>query len=493
MNMSPAMIIWWKEIRGILPVWVGVLAAMWVPSLLEFRPLGMAKHGMLALAYFIGSMLLAAMVYAREFHDRTMLWQLLQPVSRMSLLWRKGALLLVVLVSCGVSYIYLLSFDLSFRVGTFVTVGMVIVLSLISVFFWSVLLRSVLAATVVSLIVPVALVYLVVMPLFSLLASKWPWLVQRPVPVYVLTFSMFPLYAAATGWAAIKLWRRMQLPGDSATVSQLDVKTVSRFTGDAIYLKRAWWWALIRKEVALLRFIFWVGMVSIVGGSAYVIAERLLDHVVAGSGGQSTSSLFWWRNNLLASGIGLFSCHLALVPALCGALAFCEETHHGTRAWQLCQPAHRLGQWLIKLGVAAGLNAVFGLALPLVVYLVAVPANSANLSREVLLQTVTLNVLLFSLSVWCASASLSTVMALMKTFLLVFGLFLVSQEVLGHYPLFAYSTFDWRLLAWPVSLIALAFTWPNFGRLEVPALRWVLQIGGMVLLTFGFACGVALW
>jgi hypothetical protein len=493
MNMSPAMIIWWKEIRGILPVWVGVLAAMWLPSLLEFRPLGMAKHGMLALAYFIGSMLLAAMVYAREFHDRTMLWQLLQPVSRMSLLWRKGALLLVVLVSCGVSYIYLLSFDLSFRVEVFVGVGLVIVLSLITVFFWSILLRSVLATAVVSLIVPVAILYVLIIPLISLLVGDGPRLARPPIPAYALTLAMFALYAAATGWAAIKLWRQMQLPGDSATVSQLDVETISRFTGDTSFRERAWWWALVRKEAALLRFIFWVGVVFMVGSGAYVIAERLLDHIVAGSGGQGTGSLFWWRNNLLASGIVLFSCHLALVPALCGALAFCEETHHGTRAWQLCQPAHRLGQWLIKLGVAAGLSAVFGLVLPLVVYLVAVPANSANLSREVLVQAVTLNVLLFSLSVWCASASRSTVMALMKTFLLVFGLFLVSQEVLGHYPLFAYSAFDWRLMAWPLSAIALAFTWPNFGRLEVPALRWVLQIGGMALLTFGFACGVALW
>jgi hypothetical protein len=493
MNLSPTVIIWWKEIRGILPVWVGVLVAMWLPSLLEFRPLGLGKHSVLFFTYFIGSMLLAAMAYAREFHDRTMMWQLLQPVSRMSLLWRKGALLLVVLVSCGVSYMYLLSFELSFRVGTFVTVGMVIVLSLISVFFWSVLLRSVLAATVVSLIVPVAILYVLIIPLISLLAGDGPRLARPPIPVYVLTVAIFILYAAATGWAAIKLWRRMQLPGDSATVSQLDVKTTSRFTGDTSYRERAWWWALVRKEVALLRFIFWVGVVFVVGGGAYVIAERLLDHIAAGSGVQSTGSLFWWRNNLLASAIVLFSCYLALVPALCGALAFCEETHHGTRAWQLCQPAHRTGQWLIKLGVAAGLSAVFGLVLPLVVYLVAVPASSVNLSQEMLMQTVTLNVLLFSLSVWCASASRSTVMALMKSFLLVFGLFLVSQEVLGHYPLFAYSAFDWRLLAWPLSAIALAFTWPNFGRLEVPALRWVLQIGGMALLTFGFACGVALW
>jgi hypothetical protein len=49
MNLSPTVIIWWKEIRGILPVWVGVLVAMWLPSLLEFRPLGLGKHSVLFL------------------------------------------------------------------------------------------------------------------------------------------------------------------------------------------------------------------------------------------------------------------------------------------------------------------------------------------------------------------------------------------------------------------------------------------------------------
>ncbi|HSH16996.1 MAG TPA: hypothetical protein VLD18_13230, partial [Verrucomicrobiae bacterium] len=271
MNLSPAVIIWWKEIRGILPVWVGVLAAMWLPSLLEFRALGLSKHSVLFFTYFIGSMLLAAMAYAREFHDRTMMWQLLQPVSRMSLLWRKGALLLVVLVSYGVSYLYLLSLDFGFHVQTFFSVALVIVLSLITVFFWSILLRSVLATTVVSLIVPVAILYVLIIPLISLLVGDGPRLARPPIPAYALTLAMFALYAAATGWAAIKLWRRMQLPGDSATVSQLDVQTTSRFTGDTSFRERAWWWALICKEAGLLRFIFWVGVVFVAAGGAYVI------------------------------------------------------------------------------------------------------------------------------------------------------------------------------------------------------------------------------
>lgn len=498
MNLSPTVIIWWKEIRAVLPLWVGVLAAMWLPALLDFNPDWTSLEAIQMFTFLIGSAVLAAVVYAREFQDRTMIWQLLQPVSRMSVLWRKGAVLLVVLATVGSSFLF---FQEPNHVGQYkdqlLSVGIFMLLALVSVCLWGLLLRNILAASVMALFAPVVLVLLCV-PLMNQLVEFWQSQLTADaaftqwVPGLVMT-GFLSLYTLATGVGALFLWRRLQLPGDAVTVSQLDVQTTSRFTGDASYLKRTWWWTLVRKEGALLRFIFWVGVVFVVGGGAYLIAERLLDRMFAGPGVHGLDSLFWYYHNLHTWGRMLFSFHFALVPALCGALAFCEETHQGTRAWQLCQPAHRLGQWLIKLGVAAGLSAVFGLVLPLLVYLVAVPANSANLSREVLLQTVTLNVLLFSLSVWCASASRSTVMALMKTFLLVFGLFLVGQNVIGRYPLFAYSAFDWRLLAWPLSAIALAYTWPNFGRLEVSARRWVLQIGGMALLTFGFACGVALW
>lgn len=498
MNLSPARIIWWKEIRGILPVWVGVLAAMWLPALLDFNPDWTSLEAIHVFTFLIGSAVLAAVMYAREFQDRTMIWQLLQPVSRMSVLWRKGALLLVVLLTLGSSLFYLHEpHDMGQFKEQILGVGILVLLALVSVCLWGLLLRNILAASVWAMFAPVVL-FIICIPLLDQLVDFWQSqlpadaALMRLVPGLVLS-GFFGLYTLATGTGALILWRRMQLPGDAATVSQVDVQTISRFTGDAAYRKRAWWWALIRKEVALLRFVFWVGLAFVVGSGTYMIAERLVDRLADGSSNHIDGSMDWWHDNLLTWGRVLFSCHLALVPALCGALAFCEETHYGNRAWQLCQPAHRTGQWLIKLGVAVGLSAVFGLVLPLAVYLVAVPADASVLGREIIVQTLTLHLLLFALSAWCASASRSSAMALMKTFLLVFGLFLVNQSGVDGHRLFAGSSFDWRLLAWPLSLIALAYTWPNFRRLEVPASRWVLQLGATAVLMFGFAWGVALW
>lgn len=502
MNMSPAVIIWWKEVRSILPVWAGTLLAVWLPTLFDVNPGWTSLHSIQSFAYLIGSLVLAATVYAREFQDRTMIWQLLQPVSRMSVLLRKGSLLLVALMTLGVSYFYVQDPVRVSRNEGHLFVGIFMLLALVSVCFWGLLLRNFLGATVVSLAAPVVL-FILFTPVLDPLESQIRLILSETLKPYapgLLICGLLTLYLAATGFGALFLWRRLQLPGDAVTVSQVDVKTISRFTGDAAYLKRTWWWTLIRKEVALLRFVFWVGGALVAGSGAYVVADRLLDHLIqsaihAAGPGQMlyNSGPVRWQNYLFALRQVLFPLYLALVPALCGALAFCEETHFGNRAWQLCQPAHRTGQWLIKLGVAAGLSAVFGLALPLVVCLVAAPTDASVLGREVLVRTLTLNVLLFSLSVWCASASRSTVMALVKTFLLVFVMFLANQNGLDQNHGFPSARFDWRLLAWPLSLIALAYTRPNFSRLEVPVLRWVLQIGGMALLTFGFACGVALW
>ena len=97
MKTSPTMVIWWKEIRAILPVWIGVLAAMWLPSLLEFRPLGMDQNNWVVLVHIFGLPVLAAIVWAGEFQDRTMIWQLVQPVRRLTVLGRKVLLLATVL------------------------------------------------------------------------------------------------------------------------------------------------------------------------------------------------------------------------------------------------------------------------------------------------------------------------------------------------------------------------------------------------------------
>ena len=54
MRTPPTLIIWWKEIRGILPLWLGVILAMWLPERLGFRPFGMDLNGWLAVSAVIG-------------------------------------------------------------------------------------------------------------------------------------------------------------------------------------------------------------------------------------------------------------------------------------------------------------------------------------------------------------------------------------------------------------------------------------------------------
>ena len=478
------MIIWWKEIRSILPLWLGVLAAMWLPELLNLRPFGMERKEWLLVSTVIGGACIATTVYAREFHDRTMLWQLVQPVGRLSILGRKFGLLLIALAP-----IIVLAFSLDSsrpwltsiegRYVATVLGGTLLAIGLTSVCLLSILTRNMLGTAVMTVVLPLLLVGILI-PWIEWLGEGY--FASPAVPILCAFLS----YSVVTGIAAVLLWRRMELLGDAVAISGIDVRVFSRLTADTAFKLRSASAVLFRKELGLLRFVFWITALYLVSTGLYLFSSLVLNSMeedaLRGLQGFSIATthpgLYRLREVWDPLGAMTFGFHFALVPALCGGLAFGEETYFGTRAWQLCQSVSLTRQWLVKLGTAAGLSILAGLLVPAVVlFLGSIVPGTENirprLDADGLSQALCIHLLVFATTAWCASWSRTTASAVAKALLLLVGLFMLNSSAAEWSPNLG---LDWRVTALPVAICALVLTFPNFKTIELPARRWVAQL-----------------
>jgi hypothetical protein len=488
MNRSAAMIIWWKEFRAVLPVWMGIMVALWLPGLTGMRLLGVPPSQWCFFCLFAGGAGLAAMVYARDFHDRTIIWQLLQPEGRQRILVRKFAVLLLLLASLVVSFAVLtpnrwpeMSPD---RYGI---LGLMAALALTSVCFWSVCTKNLLATFVMTFAGPMLLQLLAI----PWLAWLWKWRglteAQAMMANDAAMMDLLILYSLVTGIAAVVLWRRLQLRGEAVAAPGLDVRWFVRFAARPGLRVRRTWVALIRKEIGLLRIVIWMAVLGGLLACLYFVADRwlgsLADHweTPGARGPVSDRGPAEWREQLhLLGSVGL-AFYLALVPTLAGALAFAEESHLGLRGWHLCLPSSAGRQWLIKIGTALGLSVSAGLFLPGMIALPIILAAAGHPGLDAIKQPIVIHLMLFCVAAWCASWSRSTALALAKALLLILGLVMLTEWITtwtqSQWP-------DWQMMAWPAMTFALGFTLFNFRRVEVPVRIWSIQLAVLVLVTY---------
>ena len=291
---------------------------------------------------------------------------------------------------------------------------------------------------------------------------------------------------AHAGAPAQSVSTQCELRGDAVAISGIDVRLFSRLTADTAFKLRSASAVLFRKELGLLRFVFWITALYLVSTGLYLFSSLVLNSMVEdalrGLQGFSIATthpgLYRLREVWDPLGAMAFVFHFALVPALCGGLAFGEETYFGTRAWQLCQSVSLTRQWLVKLGTAAGLSVLAGLLVPAAVLLLGsfVPGTEnirPRLDADGLNQALCIHVLVFATTAWCASWSRTTVSAVANGLLLLVGLLMLNSRAAEFSPNLG---LDWRVTAWPVAIFALALTFPNFKMIELPTRRWVAQL-----------------
>jgi len=488
MTKSPAFIIWWKEFRAVLPIWGAAIVALLLPSLLGLPVFGMPQPEVWRITSFvIGSVVVAAWLFTREFQDRTLLWQLVLSQGRNAPLMRKAGVAFVLQLLLTGLYLVVGAGDWRGSHGLMEFCLTVAVVAPASACFWASVQRSAPGVLVLALATPYLFAfgcYAGIEALTERFPGEWVMALGYAETRNRVIAALFVVYAAGCTAGVAWFWRRLQLKGDAIQVSTIETTISSRWLGARAYVRRPAWLALVRKELGLQRFCFWLAALLLVAALGFIVGDLLLQHLieVAAQAGQTTLRLGWWQSMLRGFGSAMFVVFAALIPVLTGALAFAEEEHLGNRAWQLCQPVKAGRQWFFKLGVAAGLSLGLGVVLPVSIAwayasLRIGEATIPDVEPGVPSQLLITHFLAFSLAAWCATWSRNTVTAIMKGFLglLVFvailqwmyGLLWVGRPVL--------SLPDWRLAALAVVVAALTMTLLNHRRLGLGARQWLGQ------------------
>ena len=471
-----------------LPVWAACLLALWACS--ASSVFGNDRSAWQMVVFVAGSALVCTLIYTREFQDRTMIWQYLQPVSRLTVLGRKFAVAVALQALFGAFFLFVTSADWrtpSIPIGF---AGIVSLLAVTSCCFWGVWIRNPLSTVVVSSVVAL-LVSMVVGMQVELVADKiWRGSTgYSPVrEAFVLRWSLAAMafYGVVNGGVAVVLWRRLQLTGEANVVSNLDVGVTSRFIGDRAFRKLPGWIALIRKEVGLVRYMFWITAIFLIAAVLFAVLDSVVEHMIALARSELSSGeylrldrgILWWQAGLRGVATALFVIQLALVPTLCGALAFTEEAHLGNRAWQLCQPVGWLRQCLIKFSTGLGISVAGGLVIPSIAVLVYSSLGAGRWIKPELdpgdfSQAITFHLVLFGAAAWCATWSRTSVTTVVKAFLVVIS-FLALTAYLATFIRTAPLT-DWRIAAWTLTVLAIISTFFNFRLVDVSTRRWLGQ------------------
>jgi hypothetical protein len=312
-----------KEIRALLPAWIGAALAIGAAVLSGGR-----SHELGLIAYAFGSVVLGAQSVGHEYTHRTMAQLLSQPWSRRRLLAVKLTVL-TTMVATLAAFAWLALLQPGEEYWVFAT-----------------LLNALCLAPLLTMAArdPMAGV------VFTGAAPVWLLLLGRYISAQALWAGTFAVAAAA----AIAGWRMfMRLEAIDGRGAEMRAPEALRrwlaatlaASSEPVRTKRPVW-MLVKKELHLQQMTFAVTAVWMV----FWIVESASTRLVPGFVGLP-----------LAVVAVLFG---ALEAMLIGSLASAEERQLGTHDWQVLLPMAAWRQWFVKAGTALGLAAVLSLGLP---------------------------------------------------------------------------------------------------------------------------------
>jgi hypothetical protein len=324
-----------KEVRALLPVWLGSLAAVAAAAAVgDGTPQDLGK-----LAYGAACAALGALSIGHEYTNRTMATLLAQPVSRARLFLIKQSVLAVMLVTlAAVAWTTVLQPSR--------TTAMVFVLSVLcalTVTPWLTMLsRNPLAGAVFTGPVP-----------------AWIWLllglfVDSPWKVAVFGWAVlgFCAVAAVLGWRTFMRLEAVDGQGanlflglPSTALGPGKAEATREGNADAGARTRHPIWLLVKKEIGLQQLTLAIATLYFVGWLISALGTA------PGEGGE----------DVFGAATVLYSGQLAL---LVGALASAGERHLGTLEWQGLLPMASSKQWAVKVATVLALSMLLSVALP---------------------------------------------------------------------------------------------------------------------------------
>jgi hypothetical protein len=312
-----------KEIRALLPAWIGAALAIGAAV-----PSGGRSHELGLIAYAFGSVVLGAQSVGHEYTHRTLAQLLSQPWSRRRILAVKLAVV-TTMVATLAAFAWLVLLQPGEEYWVFAT-----------------LLNALCLAPLLTMAARDPLAGVV----FTGAAPVWLLVLGRYISARALWAGTFAV-AAAAAFAGWRMFMRLEaIDGRGAemrapeAVRRWLAATFAAFS-EPVRTKRPVW-MLVRKELHLQQMTFAVTAVWIV----FWIVESALTRLIPGFVGVPLS--------LVAVLFG------ALVAMLIGSLASAEERQLGTHEWQVLLPMAAWRQWIVKAATALGLAAVLSFGLP---------------------------------------------------------------------------------------------------------------------------------
>ena len=423
-----------KEVRALLPLWLGTLAALvCVPALARRIGVGDGSIQVWGLLIYGGaSATLGALSIGHEYSNRTLPLLLSQPASRARVfVVKQFVLAMMLLILAVVAWIYVL-----FPGSGMVVVVVLVALGGLFVTPWLTMLsRNPLAGAVFTGPIPSAIWLLV------------DAFVARPMRLAVFEWATLGCCAVAAvlGWRAFIRLEAIEGPGASLRWPAVGAALV------AAGRTRHPIWLLVKKEIALQHLSLAVAVIYLLGLAAVSllgpIAPRLEDTV------GSVSALYG-----------------GLLALLIGSLASAEERHIGTLEWQRLLPMDSWKQWVVKAGTALGLALLLAVGLPLI------SSHEPASLQNSLGWYVCAIVMVTTASLYVSSLSSSGIRALLVAVPVSFLLIASTAYLTGRRtPL---SPLPVLLFAGVVT-VALYLAWLNHRSSERSAGRLGLQVGVM--------------
>lgn len=479
MNPSPLFSIWWKEFRAVLPIFGILVFVLLAPTFIGLKATEWDPMPWRLFSYPVGLIVLVSSVFCREFQDRTMMSQLLLPQSRFAPLARKIGTVIVLQLLLLIVYLTVGAGDWWMEeklLWNYVLATNMVALS--SACFWSLLLRQAIVATVVAVVSPLVIVFslLGIIDRMRLIPYTLTLQEQNDAEMW-WTMLGFSVYSAGCVVGALICWNRLQAKERMPASLGLEASIFKRLMLATGFTRRPAWVALVRKELGVQRFIFWLAALMLGSAILFTLGDLYLEHLI-----QSTSAAeghLRWQRTIRGVASGLFVIFTTLIPILAGSQAFGEESHIGNRAWQLTLPMSPTKQWAIKLGTAVSLSLILGVLLPLMIVLTyaslrvgdpLLPEFEAGALSALFLG----HLLLLSMTAWQSSWSTNTMAGIMKAIVGVIlsiivlnwlmDLFMTESSARGVY----YRTgADWSWGAAALVVGALFFTLSNHQRFVV--------------------------
>ena len=431
-----------KEVRALLPVWLGSIAAIYLFAAVggaTSRDLGMLAYGAACAA-------LGALSIGHEYSYRTLPMLLSHPASRARILLVKLAVLAVMLIALS---------SVAWRTGVIPTraaapiVGLSVLCALSVAPWLTMLSRNPLAGAVLTMPVP-----------------GWVWVIASLFAGQSLKLAAFEwgmvgvcVIAAVLGW---RLFMRLEAIEGRSHAVWLPTARADAAAGRLTHPM----WLLAKKELALQLPSIAVAAIYVLGWLAVWVWGRAA----------STPDLQRALESVLGALTLLYSGLLAIVI---GSLASAEERQLGTLESQVLLPMASWRQWAVKVATALGLTMLLTVGVPALSVLLS--GGHVQIDRFYAAATL----LLMSVSLYVSSLSANGLRAFLVSLpatlvILVAVLASVSSQPSFHLTLLPMSLFALLLL------VILYFALLNHRSAERGLVRVSQQafcIGGVVLVS----------